>query len=52
MTFNLKTGLASAALAAVAAIATSAGAADLGGHRGGSIKDGPYMAAPMPSAVR
>lgn len=52
MTFHLKTGLASAALAAVASLATPAFAADLGGYRGGSIKDsGPAYAAPMPSAV-
>lgn len=52
MTLHLKTGLASAALAAVAAISTPSHAADLGGYRGGSIKDGPVAyAAPMPSAV-
>ncbi len=49
MTFHLKSGLASAALATVAAIATPVLAADLGGYRSGSIKDG-YVA-PMPSAV-
>ncbi len=51
MTLHLKTGLALGALAAVAALSVPAMAADLGGYRGGSIKDGPAYAAPMPSAV-
>jgi opacity protein-like surface antigen len=51
MTFHLKTGLASAALAAVATLSAPAFAADLGGYRGGSIKDGPAYAAPMPTSV-
>ncbi len=50
MTLHLKTGLALGALAAVAAISAPALAADLGGYRGGSLKDGGY-GGPMPSAV-
>jgi opacity protein-like surface antigen len=52
MTFHLKSGLASAALAAAATFALPAIAADLGGYRGGSIKDGGYAhPAPMSSIV-
>jgi opacity protein-like surface antigen len=40
MTYNLKAGLASAALAAVATLSSPIHAADLGGYRGGSVKDG------------
>jgi opacity protein-like surface antigen len=51
MTITIKAGIASAALAAVAAFAGSATAADLGGYKGGSIKDGGYVQ-PMPEIVR
>jgi opacity protein-like surface antigen len=52
MTTHLKSSLASAALAAVAALATSVSAADLGGYRGGSMKDDGYaQAAPTGGAV-
>ena len=53
MTIHLKSSLASAALVAVAAIATSASAADLGGYRGGSLKDngGYVLAAPSGGPV-
>ena len=51
MTFSLKAGIALVALSGAAAVAGSATAADLGGARGGSMKDGGYMA-PMPEIVR
>jgi opacity protein-like surface antigen len=51
MKFTLKAGIALAALTSAAAMAGSANAADLGGDRGGSIKDGGYMA-PMPEIFR
>ena len=51
MTFSLKAGIALVALSGAAAVAGSATAADLGGARGGSMKDGGYMA-PMPEIVK
>ena len=52
MTLHLKTGLALGALAAVAALSVPAMAADLGGYRGGSMKDSGYaQPAPQPSSV-
>ena len=50
MKFTLKAGIALAALTGAVAIAGSTNAADLGGVRGGSMKDG-YMA-PMPEIMR
>jgi opacity protein-like surface antigen len=51
MKFTLKAGIALAALTGAAAMAGSTNAADLGAARGGSMKDGGYMA-PMPEIVR
>ena len=51
MKLTLKAGIASAALASAALIAGQASAADLGGNRGGSVKDGGYVQ-PMPEIVR
>ena len=51
MKFTLKAGIALAALTSAAAMAGSANAADLGGDRGGSMKDGGYVA-PMPEIFR
>ncbi len=52
MTTFLKSSLASAALVAVAAFAVPAQSADLGGHRGGSLKDnGPVYAGPTAGPV-
>ena len=52
MTTFLKSSLASAALVAVAALAVPAQSADLGGHRGGSLKDnGPAYAGPTAGPV-
>jgi opacity protein-like surface antigen len=50
MKFTLKAGIALAALTSAAAMTGSAYAADLGGDRGGSMKDGGYS--PMPEIVR
>ncbi len=51
MTTHLKSSLASAAFVAVAAFVSSASAADLGGYRGGSMKDEGYAHAPTGGAV-
>lgn len=51
MTMTFKAGIALAALTGVVAMTGTAGAADLGGYGGGSMKDGGYMA-PMPQVTR